>query len=372
MIILKHLTLSGFKSIKQMDLDFGHVNVLIGANGSGKSNLLSFFKLLKSLPGGDLRIYVNQKEGGANNVLYYGAKQTPRIHAKLELEDGAGDKFHYSFILGYSADDKLIFEDERYTFSQRIARDDYETREVRFGGGNWESQLNLLSDTPKSGEITLHKILNFFRVYHLNDTSFTAPIRQHTPLGKMVRNLCEGADNLAHILHQLHIQAPSNYSRIIETIRQVMPCFREFVWEPNPDGTVQLRWRGDDPEYVFSPHQTPDGALRAMALITLLLQSTVGIPSIIAIDEPELGLHPNAICIIAALLKQASLHSQVIVATQSPTLLDEFDPEDVIVVDREEGKSTFTRQSPDRLREWLKDYSLGEIWQKNVIGGGPF
>jgi predicted ATPase len=373
MSFLKQIDISGYKSIESMPkpLELGRINVLIGANGSGKSNLLSFFKLLKSLPGGDLQNYVNQKEGGANNILHYGAKRTPKIHATLELEDGAGDKYRYSFILGYAANDRLIFEDERYTIFQKVARNEYETKEVCFGGGHWESQLNLLSDTPKSGENTLHKILNFFRVYHFNDTSLTAQIRQNTMFGNMVPILREGANNLAHILHQLSLQAPSYYSRIVETIKQIMPGFRDFVFHPNPDGIVQLNWRGEDPEYVFSSHQTPDGALRAMALITLLLQSTHSMPRVIAIDEPELGLHPNAICIIAALLKQASLHCQVIIATQSPTLLDEFDPEDVIVVDRKEDQSTFTRLSPDKLKEWLEEYSLGELWQKNVLGGGP-
>ena len=377
MIILEHLKLSGYKSIKHLDLDFGHVNVLIGANGSGKSNLLSFLKLLKYIPGGDLQYCINRKESGANSILYYGAKRTRHIAATLDIGDAAGDKYHYSFCLEYAAGDRLIFENERFALSQKVARNEYEKFEENLGAGHSESKINY-HEKPILGENRLAELLESFQAYHFNDTSWTAPIRQNTSLGNLSGKLRSGGDNLAHILYRHSLDSPSHYSLILDCIRQVMPWFREFVWEPNPQGVVKLQWRVEnaaDPEYVIQAHQTPDGTLRAMGLITLLLncRETNGLSSrIIIIDEPEMGLHPSAICTIASLMHDASCHAQIILATQSPSMLDYFEPENVIVVDWSNEGSQFKRQSPTELEDWLKDYSLSELWEKNVLGGGPF
>ena len=108
-----------------------------------------------------------------------------------------------------------------------------------------------------------------------------------------------------------------------------------------------------------------------MALTALLLQPEPELPGMVVVDEPEIGLHPYAVSVIASLLKKASHHAQLIIATQSPLLLDECEPEDVVCVERREQESVFSRPNPDSLHEWLADYSLGEVWQKNVIGGGP-
>jgi predicted ATPase len=224
-------------------------------------------------------------------------------------------------------------------------------------------------------------------LYHLSDTTREAPIRQPGYIDDN-RELRSDGRNLAAVLYRLRKQSPESprreqsaeplqfdyYGRVVKTIRQFAPWFEGFAIEPLELNAknVQLDWHENGAERLFGPHELPDGALRAMALTTLLLQPPKYLPSCIVIDEPELGLHPAAASIIAALLRAAALRCQVIVATQSPTFLDEFDPEDVIVVDREHGASTFTRQDPERLHDWLEEYSLGELWQKNVMGGGPF
>jgi predicted ATPase len=168
------------------------------------------------------------------------------------------------------------------------------------------------------------------------------------------------------------------YDRTIRTIQQAMPWFADFVIEPLElnKNNVQLDWHERGSDLLFGPHQLPDGALRAMALFTLLLQPKEWLPRIIVIDEPELGLHPSAINILAGLAEAAARHCQIVLATQSVTLVDQLDPDEVIAVDREDGASTFKRvpdqMSPELLKEWLDDYSLSELWEKNVIGGGPF
>ena len=220
-------------------------------------------------------------------------------------------------------------------------------------------------------------------IFRFQDTSWNAAIRLRPPYTGDSAALHADGSNLAAVLYKLKAIGGAPYWRIRETIRQIAPWFDDFSLEPlKPNETdVVLNWREKNSDYLFGPHQLPDGALRAMALITLLLQPEEDLPPLIAIDEPELGLHPAAIGVLAGLLNAASLHSQVIIATQSVTLLEEFEAADVIVVDRDEQRlqntfsgwrSTFTRLDPERLKDWLEDYSLGELWQKNSLGGGPF
>jgi predicted ATPase len=216
-------------------------------------------------------------------------------------------------------------------------------------------------------------LIDGFKVYHFMDTTDEAAIRNSCYLHDN-RSIRADGGNLAAVLYRIRRRSTVCYSRIVQTIRQIAPWFSDFVIEPLVDDLkrVQLDWQDSESDVIYGPHILPDGAIRAIALIALLLQPWEYLPPLLIVDEPELGLHPSAVCIIAALLKQASLHCQVLVATQSPTLLNEFEPQDVIVVDREDGKSTFSRLNPERLQEWLTEYSLGELWQKNIVGGGPF
>ncbi len=183
------------------------------------------------------------------------------------------------------------------------------------------------------------------------------------------------AGNLAAILYRLRRQDTSPaYKRIVGTIRQIAPFFEDFELQPTGPGDKEiiLNWRDKDSDEIFGPHQLSDGTLRALSLITLLLQPVEDLPDLIIVDEPELGLHPVAKHIVAGLLKKASYHCQVIVATQSSSLVDAFEPDDVIVVDRVDRQSTFRRLDAESLQEWLKEYTLGQLWEKNVFGGGPF
>lgn len=371
MSFLKRIEISGYKSIKDIDLELRRLNILIGANGSGKSNLLSFFKLIREMLQGRLQFFVG-KEGGADTLLFYGSKTTKNIEAYLHLDDN-GNLIIYKLRMIPTARDSLQFEREKISF-----RNPNGNSEFGCGLEHNESQLAQSIDIWRShnedlavhaGEIVVQAIKHW-GIFGFYDTSVMR-LQRYIHDNSAIHS---DGNNLVAILYKIRETQVTAYHRIVETIRQIAPWFGDFVIEPLElnKNNVQLNWRDRYSDKVFGPHQLPDGGLRAIALVTLLLQSTDNLPSLIVIDEPELGLHPNAICIIAALLKQASLHCQIIVATQSPTFLDEFDPEDVIVVDREEGKSLFTRQDPEKLREWLEEYSLGELWQKNSIGGGPF
>jgi predicted ATPase len=345
---IEHIKLSGFKSIAQAEIDLGGINVLIGANGAGKSNLISFFRMLTAALNDRLDDYVIG-QGGANAILHFGAKRTKVISSAITLtcDDGRATSHMQAT---YQPPDRL-------KPVLRLKVEEGPTARVR--------------------RACLSGLQSQVRVYHFHDTALTAPIRQPVYLNDNDL-LREDAGNLAAMLYLYHERLPAVYQRVRAAVRDIAPFFDDFAIAPqrlNPRN-VLLDWRARDSDYLFGPHQLSDGTLRAIALVTVLLQPEDSLPDILVIDEPELGLHPSAVEIIAGLVRAAALKSQVILATQSTALLDHFEPEDVIVTDIEvmgldRGRSRFRRLDPADLADWLTDYSVSELWQKNVIGGGP-
>ncbi len=368
--ILTKLELSGFKTIRNLpdNFSFGQINVLIGANGAGKSNFISFFKMLSWMTGSDFGLgeFV-ARSGGANSLLHDGARVTPMMQASLTIKTSGGLN-DYHIRLSHAAQDTLIFNEEKYRFSDSKRQSIAKWTEL--GAGHKECELRHEARINKTAQTILH-LLQQFKVYQFHNTSETARVRQTWDLTNN-KFLLEDAANLAPFLLRLQKAEPKAYRRIVETIRQIAPFFDDFVFEPDY-GKILLQWHERDTEkdLVFAAHQASDGMLRVIALVTLLLQPTNNLPAVIILDEPELGLHPYAINIIAGLIKSVSLYTQVIIATQSMTLLDYFEPEDVIVVDRIERESKFRRLDAQKLKEWLEEYSLAELLEKNVIGGNP-
>jgi predicted ATPase len=363
---LQRLTLNGFKSIKAMDLELRPLNILIGANGAGKSNLISFFKMLNEMMAGRFQLYIGTS-GRAQSLLHFGPKITPQIEAKLEFEVDKGvDTYHMR--LFHAAGDTLIFAEETLSFLQRGW---VSPRTDELGAGHQETQIIKAAEEGKQTARTLKYLLDRCRVYHFHDTSSTAEVRQSCYVGDD-RWLMSDAGNLAALLLRFRKEnGGAAYQRIIGTIRLIAPFFDDFVLEPDVSNRVILNWRHKESDRVFGPHQFSDGTLRAICLATLLLQPEDELPELIVVDEPELGLHPYALNVIAALFSKAALHTQILISTQSSSFLDNFDPEDVIAVNLEGKESQFKRLNPTELDAWLDEYSLGEVWEKNIFGGGP-
>jgi predicted ATPase len=235
-----------------------------------------------------------------------------------------------------------------------------------------ESRLKLKAQMGDATARELYDLLSGFRVYHFHDTSSLAKIRLTSDIGDNHEIAADGG-NLASMLHLYKIKYPMIYRRIISTIQKILPGFDDFVLVPEElnSQSLFLNWKQTWSDYLLHPYQISDGSLRAMALITLLMQPKKRLPKIVVLDEPELGLHPHAVEIVAGLIRSASLDTQVIVATQSSALLDYFEPEEIIVVDCLDGESKFSRLSSADLEGWLSRYSIGELWEKNVVGGGP-
>jgi predicted ATPase len=327
--------------------------------------LLSFLGLSRELMTVKLKDFVG-KSGGANGLLFRGAKNTPEMAARIELRS-RDELWKYMFRLAFAADDTLIFAEERVQSPGQSPQGAPVLSDL--GSGHRESRI----EPPSQGQSEVWDLLRHCRVYHVDDTSKTARLRLPAKIDDN-RWLDPGAGNLAAVLYRLKRVQPREYQRIVETIQQIVPWFDDFELEPSELDSewVLLNWREKGSDLLFGPHQLSDGTLRAMALVTLLLQPEKYLPKVIILDEPELGLHPVAMTIAAGLIQAAAFHAQVIVATQSVAFLNHFDPEDVVVVERGDGASVFRRLDSASLADWLEDYSLGELWEKNVIGGGPF
>lgn len=362
---LDAITIKGFKSIASIeDLKLGPINVLIGPNGSGKSNFVGVFSFLHAIREGRLKDYVIAG-GGAERVLHFGAKVTSQVEVRVSFQDGVNQ---YQIILARTESDLLYPSSETVYFwdKSRYARP-YEDSLIPLGG---EAAIS----DPKSERIAryVRGHLASWRLYHFHDTSVNAPLKRTADVNDN-RYLRADGSNLAAFLYYLRVKHEESYELIRRTVQRVAPFFEDFLLEPQKlnQEKVRLEWRHRKSDAYFDASTLSDGTLRFVALATLFLQPDAYRPSVILVDEPELGLHPYAIEMLASLVQQASAKTQVIVSTQSPLLLDHFKPEDVLVADRVDGGTRLTRLEPTRLVTWLEDYSLGQLWEKNEFGGRP-
>ena len=365
---LVSITLKGFKTIQALERFKPHsLTVLIGPNGAGKSNFISFFRMMSwALADTDnLQLYISE-QGGASTLLKDGPEITREIEAELTIQTDAGEN-EYTFRLVFAAGDTLIFADERYRFSNKKHSRKADWRET--GLGQRTPQLLMDADEGDRTARFIRGILRRIVVYQFHNTSTTARIRNKWSLEDN-RWLKEDAGNIAPVLLRLREDNDKCYQRIVDTIRLILPFFSDFVLEPR-HGSLLLNWHERNSDQVFSVSQASDGMLRVIALVVLLLLPEQDLPDVLILDEPELGLHPYAINVIGGLIRAVSTRIQVIVATQSTSLIDCFEPADIVVVERKERNSEFQRLDANALRQWLEDYSLSELWEKNVIGGRP-
>ena len=361
---LDKLTIRGFKSIRELkDFDLKNLNILVGANGAGKSNLISFFRMLQSLIEGTLSDYVRES-GGIGDLLYNGRKATKQ----MEFETRFGPRGYRFKLMPGPGEGFALTDEARY----------YEHGSTGWWNlGSSEDNFSLLVKEAKGKStydskysIPVYEAISSWKIYHFHDTSSTAPMR-HAEIVEDNKVLRYDASNIAPFLLRLRDKNNPYYDEILNSCRLVAPFFDDFLLDPQqlgPKTKVSLTWKTKNSDYPMQPYHLSDGSIRFICLATALLQPNP--PSTIIIDEPELGLHPEAIRILGELIEDAAKRTQIIVATQSPLLLDQFAIEDVIVVNRKEGRSTFERLNPKDFNEWLEDYSVGELWTKNVIKGG--
>lgn len=359
---LESIRVRNFRSIADQTIALRRLNLFIGGNGSGKSNLIRVFDFISRIANQELQTSTGVM-GGANKVLHFGRKRSPVLEFALRFADGASAN-GYRALLVPTADDRFIFDEEEIWYHDRSTH--ASPSGVSLGRGHDESRLQKEAGT--AGHVW--NDVRGYRLYHFHDTSAGARVKQTGDLDDN-RALQADAGNLAAFLFRIETTSPDHFQLIEGTIRQIAPFFAGFDLEPsrlNP-GRIRLQWREQGADTLFGAEALSDGTLRFICLTALFLQPSP--PPVILIDEPELGLHPAAIVLLAAMLRSASARSQVIVATQSTSLVNQFTPEDLCVVEREEGGSVFRRLDGIQLSDWLDEYGLGDLWEKNVIGGRP-
>ena len=348
---MNYLHLTGYKTFKNIQLDLSPINILIGANGSGKSNFISFFELLNRLYNRSLREYIALK-GGEDKMLFRGKKVTNKIGFQLTFEGGNT----YEVLLKMGEHGFIFNREVLASEGQELPIDNFYT----------ESQLKL-SDTPQATYIL--KQLEGFRKYHFHDTGSLSPFTKQSNVQNDIYYLYKDGANLAAFLYHINQKDKITYHRIVKTIQGIAPYFSDFYLVPNANDEVKLQWRDKYSDMVFGATDLSDGTLRFIALTTLFLQPNL--PNTIVIDEPELGLHPAAIAKLAAMIQSAAAKGcQVIAATQSTDLISYFEPEDIVTVDRVKGETVFKRLSKEALQQWLEDYTLDDLWKRSIIETG--
>lgn len=379
---LQQISIEGFKSIAEATIELGDLNVLIGANGAGKSNLIAAFRLLESSLNGRLQHYTGI-QGGADRMLHHGRKVTPACRMNF-----SGADFRYGLTLEPNVKNRFVVAEESLEYQGRFRRftasgdetDLYrleqellvsrDTEGKPLDGGKLFDMPELTNPTPEGIPILPNRVLESIRAFHFHDTSDAAPCRQDAEIRESRELHAEGR-NLPAFLYRLREQHAPIYRRIVEHIRLVAPFFDDFVLAPSPenDRVIRLGWRHRESDAYFDAHSLSDGTLRFICLAALLLQPNP--PRLILLDEPELGLHPLAINVLAEMLDAAAERTQILLATQSVTLLDQFSLDRVIVADYQERSTRFTRLAPQDFEAWLENFSVGELWKKNVLGGRP-
>jgi len=360
---IKDISIKNYRSIRNCyRFPLNDINILIGANGIGKSNFINFFKLLKKISDSDLQSYVAEN-AGANNMLHFGRAKSEYIKGNIRFTSNNA----YEITLKPNDNDGLYFAEEKSL---------YHMYTEDLGAGHLESNLrDFVAKHPQyrsSGGVSgyVQTGLSLFEVYHFHDTSKNSPIKKTCDVNDN-KYLRSDGSNLAAYLYYLKVKEPKCLRLIERTVSQIAPFFDSFILEPsrlNAD-VIRLEWKEKGSDMAFNVNHLSDGTIRMIALSTLLLQPNPS--STIIIDEPELGLHPAAINLLASLIKKCSFKSQLLISTQSVTLVNQFTPEDIIIAEREESQTIFKRLTSDDMTSWLDDYGLGDAWEKNIFGGRP-
>lgn len=366
-IKLKSFSIKGYKSIKEInDFEPRPINILIGPNGAGKSNFISFFKFLSWMLNSDGKLQEHVAYlGGANDILHDGADITKEIIGHVEIETATGYN-EYQFSLMFAKPDNLVFKDEKYRYSAKEFPDKIDWKSL--GVGHKEAKLPYANKSNKSA-LTILNLLRKLVVYQFHNTSDTAAMRLKWSLADG-RWLKQNGENLGSFLYRIKEEENAYYIRIVRYIRSVLPFFDDFVLYPE-FSQILFRWKEKGSIKEFNAGQASDGMLRTIALISLLAQNPKDLPAVLFLDEPELGLHPKAIDTIAGLIKAISKHCQVFVATQSISLVNNFEMDDIVVIERVGRSTSYTRPNVEELEVYMQEYSTGEIWEKNIIGGRP-
>ena len=363
--IIESIRIRGFRSLADVELSgLGPATVLIGPNGSGKSNVLRFLDMVRHVSRGpaDLVRFVEQQ--GGHGPQLFGDRDTTQMEGELTLKVD-DERYDYDFALKYSHPNRFNFIHERFRERPKVrpAMPGWTYLTDRHGEFDPSRRFELMTHP-----LVLRTLSNCF-VYQFHNTDAQSSIKSACDVSDCGILKVDGG-NLAAILYRLEWEDRKRYERICRYIGRILPGFERFNLEEH-DGKVSLRWRADWSSRSFEAQLTSDGSLRTFALVTLLNLPAEMLPYVVLLDEPELGLHPSAVTLIGAMISSLSVRRQVIVATQSPLLVDSFSLDQIRVLELRDGRTEVRQYDPAEYKHWLEDYSTGELWQTNLLGGHP-
>lgn len=378
---LNQVSIKGYKSFsnhQKSNVQLFTLNVFIGANGAGKSSFFKFLEFVQKFPQKTMSSIITEM-GPPSDLLYYGSKETDTLAGSLTFNNSEQAGFSYSFECKVTKDFKGF-----YFNSERIDVHSLEQSKTLYESLQTQPDSVLLMHTDQAWAKILNELLASIKYVHIPDTSLSARLRDSVNLYEHKQVSSDG-QNLAAFLYSLKNtpEEEGYFKQISRLIRHAFSQFKEFVLEPNFEtAKIQLQWREEGSEHVFSAHQASDGSLRFMVLTALLMSPPQRLPRILILDEPELGLHPKALATLANMISLASQHCQILIATQSSEFLDHFEADDLVIVDRtrfdlqanemkEKAFTVMTRKNSEDWATWLEDYTLSELWNKNVLGGKP-
>ena len=369
---LEAIHIKGFRSLSDIEItDLPRAAVLIGANGSGKSNLIRFFEMMSWMLRSRRLAQFITLQGGADDQLFRGSSVSPRMEATLSMRTDAG-RNDYRFALAHAQPDRFMFVDEAFRFSSEATDAEHEREWFLLGSGHTEAEILKIAQSDSAGGKTARVIVALLRscaVYQFHDTSNESRFKQRWDSSDNAQLRSHGG-NLAAVLLRLEREDIGRFELICYHIGRVLPVFDRFEVEET-NGTVLLRWKARGTDKTFGPHLTSDGSLRLFALVTLLNLPSDMLPDVLLLDEPELGLHPAGIGLIAGMIKQRSMDRQVIAATQSPRFLDSFDLHEIVVLELRDGRTLCRRLASQEYQRWIEEFSPGQLWEKNLLGGRP-
>ena len=373
---IESVKVRGFRSLADVELSgMPKATVLIGANGSGKSNIIRFFEMTSRMIRSRRLAEFVARNGGASDQLRGGSRRTPRMEAEIALRTDAGLN-RYKFALFHAHPDRFLFGEEGFKFDRDGADGIAEWQNL--GGGHAEALIveaaqsdsrHLHSVNPETARV-IANLLRGCSVYQFHDTSDSSNFKVKWDAGDD-SILRRHGGNLPAILRRLEYEDIRRYEMICRQIGRILPGFDRFDIQESY-GKVALRWKAKWSDKTFGAHLTSDGSLRFFALATLLNLPPEMLPDVVMLDEPELGLHPAAIELIGGMIQSLAAERQVIVATQSPLLVSAFDLDEIFTLDLHNGETKARKLSADDYRVWLEDgFTSGDLWQKNLLGGRP-
>jgi predicted ATPase len=377
------LEVGGYRRLRQVEMQLAPLNVLIGANGVGKSSILEVVDLLAASADGSLENSISEAGGISSLLTLDDRTDALRFSLEMPSADPAPIKYEVRISregVGYAIrrealtqqqqpDQPIPFKFIDATGAQVHYHDPAQRRLVR---PNWEYKATetALSQVPKmyqTPEKFRQLLASSSALYHTLDVSFRAPVRLPQPLQPANTPGSDGAD-LLPCLYTMRETDRDRYEAVEDALRAAFPTFERLDLPPAAAGRLTLAWRDKNFTQPIYPHQLSEGTLRFLWLATLL--QSPGLPVVTLIDEPEVSLHPEMLRLLADLMREASSRSQLIVATHSDRFVRFLQPEELVVCNLAEDGGMFVRRASDLdLDGWLADYALDELWSIGRLGG---